>query len=478
MTLIIDDASYNENNLENITFMDPKVRVNTPYSKRAIQILGIDEIDLYEISKEEYLKKQTILKDAPDELKDQRYEVFNNKRLKAIEDAQKLRKDLIKDEKERQKLFGNDNSDFLYEINETDPNISRQIKNLIEDEFNLQENMRKNAERQAKIDENKKRIEDEKRRLNEEKKLRENAMMEIIERNQINSNSKFKKKQEEIEEKQKERIRRLNLRKYFDLEELKRAGLLLDEKIQNANEKRQSIIEKNLLKKTEEIRKKHKDPETIEEPEKWKREVEAERQKKKAFLKNLNKEINLQKKAEEQYIADEKVIKMMEEKNYLIKNKIEDMILKMKDKEERAIINLKKNSEIEDLKVQNIIAKEKRIEENVRKEKKLKSVALKNKALFLDLRRGDNAENLRIIENKREYERDKIISKMLDRDKKIKEFQQKRREKSEKMKYLSREMTSKRNIVLKKIRMDLRSGKYRDRNNIYSEVLSDIKESL
>ena len=478
MTLIIDDASYNENNLENITFMDPKVRVNTPYSKRAIQILGIDENDLYEISKEEYLKKQTILKDAPDELKDQRYEVFNNKRLKAIEDAQKLRKDIIKDEKERQKLFEKDNSDFLYEINETDPNISRQIKNLIKDEFNLQDNMRKNAERQSKIDENKKRIEDEKRRLNEEKKLRENAMTEIIERNQINSYSKFKKKQEEIEEKQRERIRRLNLRKYFELEELKRAGLLLEEKIQNAKERRQIEIEKFLLKKEEEISKKHKDPEKIEEPEKWKREVEAERQKKKAFLKNLNKEINLQKRAEEQYIADEKVIKMMEEKNYLIKNKIEDMILKMKDKEERAIINLKKNSEIEDLKVQNIIAKEKRIEENVRKEKKLKSVALKNKALFLDLRRGDNAENLRIIENKREYERDKIISKMLDRDKKIKEFQQKRREKSEKMKYLSREMTSKRNIVLKKIRMDLRSGKYRDRNNIYSEVLSDIKESL
>lgn len=468
----------NENNLENITFMDSKVRINTPYSKKAIQILGIDENDLYEISKEEYLRKQNILKDAPDELKDQRYELFNNKRLKTIEDARQLRKDIIKDEKERQKLFEKDNSDFLYEINETDPNISRQIKNLIKDEFNLQDNMRKNAERQSKIDENKKRIEDEKRRLNEEKKLREDAMMEIIERNQINSYSKFKKKQEEIEEKQRERIRRLNLRKYFELEELKRAGLLLDEKIQNANEKRQIILEKFLLKKEEEIKKKHKDPEKVEEPEKWKKEVEAERQKKKAFLKNLNKEINLYKRAEEQYNADEKVIKMMEEKNYLIKNKIEDMILKLKDKEERAIINLKKNAEIEDLKVQNIIEKEKRIEENVRKEKKLKSDALKNKALFLDLRRGDNAENLRIIENKREYERDKIISKMLDRDKKIKEFQQKRREKSEKMKYLSREMTSKRNIVLKKIRMDLRSGKYRDRNNIYSEVLSDIKESL
>lgn len=468
----------NENNLENITFMDSKVRINTPYSKKAIQILGIDENDLYEISKEEYLRKQNILKDAPDELKDQRYELFNNKRLKTIEDARQLRKDIIKDEKERQKLFEKDNSDFLYEINETDPNISRQIKNLIKDEFNLQDNMRKNAERQSKIDENKKRIEDEKRRLNEEKKLREDAMMEIIERNQINSYSKFKKKQEEIEEKQRERIRRLNLRKYFELEELKRAGLLLDEKIQNANEKRQIILEKFLLKKEEEIKKKHKDPEKIEEPEKWKKEVEAERQKKKAFLKNLNQEINLQKRAEEQYNADDKVIKMMEEKNYLIKNKIEDMILKLKDKEERAIINLKKNAEIEDLKVQNIIEKEKRIEENVRREKKLKSDSLKNKALFLDLRRGDNAENLRIIENKREYERDKIISKMLDRDKKIKEFQQKRREKSEKMKYLSREMTSKRNIVLKKIRMDLRSGKYRDRNNIYSEVLSDIKESL
>jgi hypothetical protein len=196
------------------------------------------------------------------------------------------------------------------------------------------------------------------------------------------------------------------------------------------------------------------------------------------LLKNLNKEINLEKIAEEQYNSDEKVIKMKEEKDFLIKNKIEDMVLKLKEKEERNIINLKRNSEIEDLKVQNIIAKEKKIEENVRKKKKLKSVAMKNKALFLDLRRGDNAENLRIIENKREYERDKIISKMLDREKKIKEFQQKRKEKSERIKNLSREMTAKKNIILKKVRMELRSGKYRDNINIYSQVLTDIKENL
>ena len=152
----------------------------------------------------------------------------------------------------------------------------------------------------------------------------------------------------------------------------------------------------------------------------------------------------------------------------------------MKENEERKIINLKKNSEIEDLKIRNILAKEKRIEENVRKEKKLKSVAMKNKALFLDLRRGDNAENLRIIENKREYEKDKIISKMLEREKKIKEFQQKRKEKSERIKNLSREMTAKRHILLRKVRNELHSGKYRDnnKNNIYAQILTEIKESL
>jgi hypothetical protein len=463
--------------------MDQKIRINTPYSKRTIQILGIEENDLYEISKEDYLKKQNILKDAPDELKDQRYELFNNKRLKTIEEARKLRKNLIKDEREKQKLFEKDNLDYLYDINETEPNISRQIKNLIKDEFNYQENLKKNIEKQTKIDENKKRIEDEKKRLIEEKKLRENAMMEIIERNQYNNYSRFKKKQEEIEEKQRERIRRLKLKKYFDLEELKRAGLLLDEKIQNAYDKRKieydKIIEKGkeIMRKAEDD-KKRKESEKVKEPDIWEKEEVSEKQKKKALLKNLNKEINLEKIAEEQYNSDEKVIKMKEEKDFLIKNKIEDMVLKLKEKEERNIINLKRNSEIEDLKVQNIIAKEKKIEENVRKKKKLKSVAMKNKALFLDLRRGDNAENLRIIENKREYERDKIISKMLDREKKIKEFQQKRKEKSERIKNLSREMTAKKNIILKKVRMELRSGKYRDNINIYSQVLTDIKENL
>jgi hypothetical protein len=284
--------------------MDPKIRVNTPYSKKAIQILGIDENDLYEISKEEYLQKQNILKDAPDELKDQRYELFNNKRLKTIEDARKLRKDIIEDESKRQKLFGKEDLNYLYDINETDPNISRQIKNMIKDEFNFQENMRKNAEKQTKIDENKKRIEDEKKRLIEEKKLRDNAMMEIIERNQYNNYSKFKKKQEEIEEKQRERIKRLNLKKYFDLEELKRAGLLLDEKIQNAYDKRQieyeKIIEKgNEIMRKAEADKKKKELEKVEEPAIWEKEEVAEKQKQKALLKNLNKEIDFQKKAEE-----------------------------------------------------------------------------------------------------------------------------------------------------------------------------------
>ena len=93
----------------------------------------------------------------------------------------------------------------------------------------------------------------------------------------------------------------------------------------------------------------------------WEKEEVAERQKQKALLKNLNKEIDSKKRAEEQYNTDEKLIKMKKEKDDVIKKKIEDMISKLKEKEERNIINLKKNSEIDELKVQNIIAKEKKI---------------------------------------------------------------------------------------------------------------------
>ena len=89
--------------------------------------------------------------------------------------------------------------------------------------------------------------------------------------------------------KQKERIRRLKLRKYFDLEELKRAGLLLDEKMQNAYDKRQIEYEKILERNKEIMRKaeadkKKKELEKVEEPDMWEKEEVAEKQKQKALL--------------------------------------------------------------------------------------------------------------------------------------------------------------------------------------------------
>ena len=79
-----------------MTFTDKNVRINSPTSKRAIFILGIDEDTLYEITKEEYLEKNEELKDAPNVLKNKRYEEFNFRRLKMIDDARKLRNDIKK----------------------------------------------------------------------------------------------------------------------------------------------------------------------------------------------------------------------------------------------------------------------------------------------------------------------------------------------------------------------------------------------
>ena len=64
---------------------------------------------------------------------------------------------------------------------------------MVKYELKLQENERKNDEKQAEIEENKKKIEEEKKEKDDVKKMELQILLDIIEKNQLENNERFKK---------------------------------------------------------------------------------------------------------------------------------------------------------------------------------------------------------------------------------------------------------------------------------------------
>ena len=187
---VTDTNTVKEINLENIDFMDKNIRINTPISKKALFILGLDENKLYEISKEEYIDKYIELKDKSKDFQDKKYEIFNARRLKSIEEAKLLRKELIRDdEKEKTKKYKSNIDIFSYNNNnsflQNKPATKQQIKSIIKYEFQQIETLKKNAEKEFEIKENLRKLEEEKKEENEKRKLYKEYLLEKVEKNQI-----------------------------------------------------------------------------------------------------------------------------------------------------------------------------------------------------------------------------------------------------------------------------------------------------
>ena len=94
----------------------------------------------------------------------------------------------------------------------------------------------------------------------------------------------------------------------------------------------------------------------------------------------------------------------------------------MKENEERILECMKKNAELEEIRIKKILERGYKSEKKVKKNKKLKAIESKKKFLYLKLIRQDNMNNLKTLENKREFEREKMISKMLEKERRILEF--------------------------------------------------------
>ena len=448
--------------------------------------MGLDENKLYEITIDEYIERHPELKDCPKDLQNKRFEQFNIKRKKAIQDAKNLRIDMIlnkkKEKKKKSKSFFNlDNIDTYLSIENDDKsysNIRKQIKNMLEYELNQEENKRKNYEKHLEIEKNKKKIEEEKKELDELKKLKYDTLLELIEKNQQKKYLKLNEKHKEIIKNEEERIKRLELKKIDDLEEIKRLANERNEKARKVYEKNQLLYEikrRELLELEERL--KRKNIEIIEEVEPWKKEEEGERNRLKALLRNIQNEMSTKSKSELNNKINLKLIRMKKEKEDILKNKTLELLDKMKIKEERSLENMKKNAELEEMRIKKIKEKNLKKEENVKKMENLKNLESKNKFLYLRLIREDNMDNLKRIEKKKEIEREKIILKILDKDKRTLEVKDHRRKINERIVIKNKELKAKKSLIFDRACMALKSGRYRNANEILSKIFNDDDNS-
>ena len=87
----------NKVSLENCDFNKKKVRITSPFSLLACELIGIDQKDLIYIPKEEYVRNNQECQNLHKELQEERYNHYNSRRLKLIEEAKKKREELIKE---------------------------------------------------------------------------------------------------------------------------------------------------------------------------------------------------------------------------------------------------------------------------------------------------------------------------------------------------------------------------------------------
>ena len=121
--------------LSNCNFNKKKIRLTSPFSLRACELIGIDEEELLYIPKDEYLSKNPDCQNISKELQDERYNHYNARRLRLIKEAKAKRAELIK---LNTNLLSRKNLDF-------DTNLSNNNTNGIATFYNRNDNLKKSS---------------------------------------------------------------------------------------------------------------------------------------------------------------------------------------------------------------------------------------------------------------------------------------------------------------------------------------------
>ena len=128
--------------------------------------LGLDANKLYEISQKDYINSHPELKQASEEVQNKRYDHFNNRRLKSIEEARKVRKNIIDgveessdnsgEEKKNSGEMGTQEEIIQKELEKLELLKKQQIgeiKNMIEYEYNQREAYKKRKQKEKEREE-------------------------------------------------------------------------------------------------------------------------------------------------------------------------------------------------------------------------------------------------------------------------------------------------------------------------------------
>ena len=137
--------------LENCDFNKKRIRITSPFSLMACELIGINQDDLIFISKEEYVRKNQDCQNLKKELQEERYNHFDSRRRQLIEDAKNKRKELIKvlNINNNSNNKNNNNKKFCSNYNSYNNNRNKynglSVKNKHNKTFNDYRNIKKSS---------------------------------------------------------------------------------------------------------------------------------------------------------------------------------------------------------------------------------------------------------------------------------------------------------------------------------------------
>jgi hypothetical protein len=232
-------------NLLNIDFRNSEEKLNSPRSKKALLILGLEEKDLYYISKNDFFNNHPELRKLNEDFKLKKYENYENTRKSRIKKAIELREQLLKKtfntfSQSLDKNFSNTSKTFKKTQSVIDLSVSYkerekfdlikkqnllEVKNLIdsfikskEKEDKTQNRLKEKFAREEKLNQLKREFK-EKQEKEERKREKEFYEKEKIEKkNQEKEYNEYIKKQ--MEEYKKEEEKKNQIQKEYHIKKL------------------------------------------------------------------------------------------------------------------------------------------------------------------------------------------------------------------------------------------------------------------
>ena len=483
-------------NLTNIDFNNNEDKLNSPKSKKALLLLGIEEKDLYFISKNEFIQNHPELINLTEELKLRRYENYENLRKNKIKKAIELREQLLKGNLTNS-LELNSNYSTKHNFRKThslvDLNSQRikdkfdlikkqnllEIKNLIDSIFKNKEKSDENEyrlrfqiEKEAKLNQLKKEAKDkkEKEERKREKDFQEKEKLERKE--QAKQYNELIRRQ--IEQFKKEEEKKNQLQKEYHIKQLnwQRQEKEFKNKMKNLYKNKQEIAERKLrsldikneqrIKRILESRKKMNDKFRLES---FKREIKV----KNAF-KKFEKE---RKEKKEKFDERQKMIQQCQDEQKIKKeHEIQEQLFKREEKEKRNANLKKRNEEILEKKRQQLLNQFEKNEQTLQNFKDYNEKKHQQK-IYENLIKEDNMNNiLKENQNKIKYHNILKLKEYEDKNRKVKELKIRQRNVANQKIKLMDEMRDKKIKMLKNVQRLINKSNNINRYTIYHKIFS------